>query len=230
VREPTAPRGRFVTFEGPEGSGKTVQARRLHERARQAGIASLLTHEPGGTPVGERVREILLVARDLRIDPRTDALLFAAARAQHVTEVIEPTLAIGRLVVCARFADSSLAYQGHGRELPLEEMAALQRFATGGLKPDLTILLDLPAEVGLARKPEAERLRFEAAFDLPFHRRVREAYLALAAAEPERFVVVDADASPEVVGAAVIGAVVERLPELAAIRDPGRRPDADRDP
>jgi dTMP kinase len=211
----TAGRGWFVTFEGPDGSGKTLQARRLHEAAVRAGIPTHLAREPGGTPLGEQVRRILLHAVDLRIDARADALLFSAARAQHVSEVIEPALAGGQLVICARYLDSTIAYQGYGRGLPVAELVALQRFATAGLRPDLTILLDLPAAVGLARKTDDEQLRFEAAFELEFHERVRAGYLALAAAEPERVAVIDAAADEETV-AGHVGRTMARLPDLAA--------------
>jgi dTMP kinase len=208
-------RGWFITFEGPDGSGKTLQAQRLHDAAVRAGVATLLAREPGGTPLGERIREVLLHGADLRIDERADALLFSAARAQHVSEVITPALAEGRLVICARFLDSTIAYQGYGRGLPVGELAALQRFATARLRPDLTILLDVPAEVGLARKTDDEQLRFEAAFDIAFHRRVRDGYLALAAAEPARFAVVDAGRGADAVAVDVARAL-ERLPDLAA--------------
>jgi dTMP kinase len=210
-----ANRGWFVTFEGPDGSGKTLQARRLYAAARRAGITAVLEREPGGTPLGERIRELLLQATDLRIDERADALLFSAARAQHVSEIIEPALAEGALVICARYLDSTIAYQGYGRGLPVEELAVLQRFATAARTPDLTILLDIPAEVGLARKGDDERLRFEAAFDIDFHRRVRDGYLALAVAEPGRFVVIDASPDADAVSAEVRRAL-DRLPALAA--------------
>jgi len=216
-----ARRGWFVTIEGPDGSGKTLQAERLRARAVAAGVPCVLTREPGGTWAGERVREILLGAASTndRLAPRADALLFSAGRAQLVDEVVRPGLARGDLVVDARHADSTLAYQGFGRGLPVEELRTIQRFATGGLSPDLTILLDLPAEVGLARKQTAERNRFEAGFDVEFHRRVRAGYLALAAAEPERFVIVDATAMTDAVSEAVLVAL-ERLPDLAArLRD-----------
>jgi dTMP kinase len=214
ARETAAGRGWLVTIEGPDGSGKTLHARRLFDLAVGSGVPVVLAREPGGTAAGERIREIVLVDRDVRIDPRADALLFSAARAQHVSEIIEPALAEGRLVVCDRFADSTLAYQGYGRGLPIDELAVLQHFATAGLRPDLTILLDLPAEVGLARKQDAEQLRFEAAFDVDFHRRVREGFLELARAEPDRFAVVDATGDEDRVFAAVSGAL-GRLPDLA---------------
>lgn len=204
-----------MTFEGADGSGKTHQAALLAGAARAAGIPTTLTREPGGTWAGERVREILLGAASTneRISPRADALLFSAGRAQLVAEVVEPALVRGELVIDARHADSTLAYQGFGRGLPVDELRAIQRFATAGLTPDLTILLDLPVESGLARKSTDERNRFEAGFDLEFHRRVRDGYLALAAAEPGRFAVVDATPAADVVFSAVL-ASVSRLPEL----------------
>ena len=203
-------RGWFITIEGPEGAGKTSQADRLVRVANSAGLRPVLVREPGGTPVGERLRRVLLDSdpADTPIGPRTDALLFNAARAQLVTDLIEPALAAGDLVISTRFADSTIAYQGYGAGLSLEELRALERFATGGLRPDLTILLDLPVEVGLARKRDTEVTRFEAAFDLTFHRRVRRGFLELAADEPERFVVIDGGSTPEVVEAAILAAVL----------------------
>ena len=209
-------RGWFVTLEGPDGAGKTTQAERLRERGTGAGYEVVLTREPGGTAAGERIRDILLHReRGAGIDPRTDALLFNAARAQLVAEVIGPALGRGALVISTRFADSTLAYQGHGGGLPLDELRAIERFATDGLRPDLTILLDLPVEAGLARKSGVEVTRFEADFDLDFHRRVRAGFLALAGDEPDRFVVVDAAASPDVVAREVLRAAATRIPELA---------------
>jgi dTMP kinase len=215
-------RGRFITLEGPEGSGKTSQAEALRARLVEAGIAVTLAREPGGTPAGERIRTILL-QRDqadspaAAHDPRTDALLFNAARAQLVAEVIGPALARGEVVVCARFGDSTLAYQGYGAGLPLDELRVLERFATDGLVPDLTVLLDLPPERGLARKSGDEVTRFEAGFDLAFHHRVREGFLALAAAEPGRFATIDATRPLAVVFDAIAASVVERFPELAVM-------------
>lgn len=182
--------GLFVTLEGPEGSGKTVVARRLAEELGRRGRRVVLTREPGGTRLGERVREILLGRADLEIDPRADALLFNAARAQLVAEVIRPALSAGSVVLCARFADSTLAYQGYGAGLPVAELRDLARIATGGLDPDLTVLLDVDPEVGIQRKAAGARNRFEA-IDLDFHRRVRAGFLELAEAEPRRWRVVD---------------------------------------
>ncbi len=189
---PFPPRnGRFVTLEGPEGAGKTVIARRLVPALEERGASVLLTREPGGTRLSERLREVLLANDGSPIAPRADALLFNAARAQLVGEVIAPALDAGQVVICARFADSTLAYQGYGAGVSLVDLRALADIATGGLVPDLTILLDVAPEVGLRRKAEADRTRFEAAYDLDFHRRVRAGFLEIAAAEPERFVVVD---------------------------------------
>jgi dTMP kinase len=213
-------RGLFVTFEGPEGSGKTTQAARLAERAGRIGVPFVLTREPGGTAVGERIRSILLESGNhgIAIDPRTDALLFNAARAQLVSEVIEPALERGDLVICARYADSTVAYQGAGSGLALAELREIEVFATVGLKPDLTVLLDLPAQAGLRRKASAEHTRFETGYDLAFHERVRAGFLALAEREPERFAIVDAGRSADDVFAAVVAAVA-RLPGLGVLAD-----------
>jgi dTMP kinase len=222
TRPQPVPGGRLITLEGPEGSGKTSQAEWLRSTLAERGHAVTLTREPGGTPTGERIRAILLrpdrePGSGAPLDPRTDALLFNAARAQLVAEVIGPAMERGEVVVCARYTDSTLAYQGHGAGLPLADLRAMERVATGGLRPDLTIVLDVPPEIGLARKSGDEVTRFEAAFDLAFHRRVRDGFLALAAAEPERFVVVDATRPFESVSEAIGRAVAERLPELAAV-------------
>jgi dTMP kinase len=202
------PRGWFITIEGPEGSGKTTQAEALVDHLRAHGLDVLLTREPGGTWLGERIREVLL-ARTGSIsptDPLTDALLFSAARRQLVTEVIGPQLAAGRTVVCARYADSTLAYQGFGAGVPLETLRGLESAATGGVRPDLTILLDVPVETGLARKAPGDVTRFEAEFDLDFHRRVRAGFMALADADPARFAVIDATRPVEDVTIGVVTA------------------------
>lgn len=204
--------GKFITLEGPEGAGKTVLAKRLVEELTRRGHRVRSTREPGGTRLGERLRAILLEhdgdGQLAPVDPRADALLFNAARAQLVAEVIRPALAAGEVVICARFADSTLAYQGFGAGLPIEELRALAAVATGGLTPDVTILLDVPPEIGLGRKTGASRNRFEAAFDLAFHQRVRAGFLQLAAEEPDRFRVVDSArtihaVAPEVIAAAL---------------------------
>jgi dTMP kinase len=206
-------RGRFITLEGPEGSGKTTAARHLAEWLRERGVATVLTHEPGGTPLGEEIRRIVLHLRGLSddLDPRTDALLYAASRAQHVARVIRPALEGGEWVVCARFVDSSLAYQGYAYGNDLDELRRLQAFATGGLVPDLTLLIDVPVEVGLSRtRRRPEWNRFENAEDLAFHARVRDGYRTLAAAEPARYRVVDGSGSVAATDDA-IRAIVETL-------------------
>ncbi len=159
----------------------------------------MLTHEPGGTPLGDEVRRLVLHLRDVSdaLDPRADALLFAAGRAQHVAELIRPALDRGDWVVCARFADSSLAYQGHAYGIDLDEVRRLQQFATGGLVPDLTILLDVPVEVGLGRKRQGAWNRFEDTEGVAFFEKVRAGYLALATEEPDRIKVVDGSGSVE---------------------------------
>ncbi|HUQ44515.1 MAG TPA: dTMP kinase [Candidatus Limnocylindria bacterium] len=197
--------GRFITLEGPEGAGKTVQAERLAAALRSSGDEVVLTREPGGTRLGEAVRALVL-GGTAAVDPRADALLFNAARAQLVAEVIRPALDRGAIVLCARFADSTLAYQGHGSGLPLDELRSIASVATGGLSPDRTILLDIAPEVGLERKTADARNRFEAAFDLNFHRRVRAGFLTLAAEEPARWRVVDASRPMDAVFAGVIEA------------------------
>jgi dTMP kinase len=205
-------RGWFITIDGPDGSGKTTQAAAVAAHLADRGLDVHVTREPGGTWLGERLREILL-ARTGSVaptDPLTDALLFNAARRQLVTEVVRPALGAGRTVVCARFADSTLAYQGYGSGVPLERLRALEAAATDGLRPDLTILLDVPVEDGLARKAPGDVTRFEAEFNLAFHRRVREGFLALASAEPERFAVVDAT-RPVAEVALVAAAAADRL-------------------
>ncbi|HEX2221620.1 MAG TPA: dTMP kinase [Candidatus Limnocylindria bacterium] len=192
-------RGRFITLEGPEGSGKTTAARHLADWLRARGVDTVLTREPGGTRLGDEVRRLVLHLRDVSdaLDPRADALLFAAARAQHTAEVIRPALERGTWVVCARYLDSSLAYQGHGYGNDLEELRRLQAFATYETRPDMTILLDVPVEVGLRRKRQETWNRFEDTEEAEFFERVRAGYLALAAAEPDRFRLVDGSGTPD---------------------------------
>jgi dTMP kinase len=213
VTDVAAERGRFITLEGPEGSGKTTAARHLADWLRRRGLEVVLTHEPGGTALGEEIRRIVLHARGVSedLDPRADALLFAAGRAQHVARVIRPALERGDWVVCARYVDSSLAYQGAGYGNDMAELRRLQAFATGGLVPDLTLLLDVPVEVGLARtRRRAEWNRFEDTEGAAFFEQVRTAYLVLAGAEPERFRVIEGSGTVEQADAA-IREVVEPL-------------------
>ena len=187
----------FITLEGPEGAGKTTQARLLVERLRAAGQEPLLTREPGGTELGDRVRELVLHASGLPITARAETLLYCVARAQLVEQVLRPALAAGWVVIVDRYADSTLAYQGFGRALDPGGIRAVLDFATGGLRPDLTLLLDLPVEVGLERKQvqaastSANWDRIEAE-EVAYHRRVRQGYLELAAADPDRWRVIDA--------------------------------------
>ncbi len=207
-----AANGRFIVFEGPEGGGKSLQAKRLAASLQDDGYAVVLTREPGGTPLGEEIRTLLLRRDGYTMVPAAEALLMTAARAQHVADVIRPALADAAIVICDRFVDSTFAYQGHGRGLPLKPLEAMQSFATCGLTPDLRILLDLPVDVGLARR-SAERdsvNRIDAA-DLAFHERVREGFLALATADPSSWIVVDAQQPVESVAAQVHQAVLEAL-------------------
>lgn len=188
-------RGLFLSFEGGEGSGKSLQARGLAQTLIERGRDVVLTREPGGTAAGERIRDILLHAREIPLSPEAQVLLFSSARAQLVREVIRPALDAGKIVIADRFFDSSVVYQGHGQGVPLEAIREVTRIAVGTLVPDRTFLLDVPVEIGLARsgwRAEAKWDRFEAdASDL--HVRVRDAYLRLAADEPRRFVVIRAD-------------------------------------
>jgi dTMP kinase len=212
VSQPPPERGQFITLEGPEGSGKSTAARHLGAWLRERAVPAIVTQEPGGTPLGDEIRRIVLHMRGMSddLDPRADALLYAAGRAQHVERVIRPALEGGEWVVCARYLDSSLAYQGAGYGNDPSAMRRLQDFATGGLLPDLTLLLDVPVEVGLARtRRRAEWNRFEDTEEVAFFERVRSAYLELAEAEPDRFAIVDGSGSVEEADAAIC-AVVER--------------------
>lgn len=197
---------RFITFEGIEGCGKTTQIRLAEAWLKERGIPVLATAEPGGTPLGWKIREMLLNRGPCAVGPEAELLLFAAARAQHVRELILPALAAGQWVLCDRFSDATLAYQGFGRGLDQGFIGALNAFSAGTAIPEMTILFDLPVEAGLARaKKRTEGIRTEEAEDRfeqeerSFHTRVRDGYLALASREPERFRIVD--------GAADVGAV-----------------------
>jgi len=204
----------FITFEGIEGSGKTTQLRRLAGRLPDA----VITKEPGGTPLADEIRGILLDARS-RLDPVAEMFLFAASRRQNVAEVIRPALERGHVVLCDRYTDATLAYQGFGRLLDLDRLRMVNDWATGSLQPDITVLLDLPEDVGLSRARSRNdgatknEGRFEAE-DLKFHRRVREGYLALAASEPARYVVVDGNGSESEVFDRLLAALRRRAPGL----------------
>jgi len=184
----------FITFEGGEGCGKSTQARALWRRLCQQNIPVILTHEPGGTALGHKIRRVLKEKGKSPISSEAELLLFAASRAQLVTEVICPNLENGITVICDRYADSTTAYQGYGRGLDLEMVKTINNAATQGLRPNLTILLDMPVEAGLARKGDKRQDRFEQE-DIAFHQRVREGYLKLVANDPERWLIVDATQS-----------------------------------
>ena len=200
--------GLFITFEGIEGCGKTTQLRRLATVLRDAARPVLVTREPGGCPIADAIRAILLDRTNQLMAPRTELLLYAAARAQHVEEIIVPALAEGQIVLCDRFSDATVAYQGYGRGLAPELIVDLNAFAAGSLVPDLTVLLDFPPEIGLDRArrrnsgssgPDESRFEEES---LEFHRRVRDGYLALAK-KHQRFRVVDAQGSEDQVAARI---------------------------
>ena len=205
-------RGLFITFEGIEGAGKTVQVRRLAEHLEHEGAKVQLVREPGGTPLGERIREVLLFAREVRLSPEAQALLFSAARAQLTREVIIPSLDAGVHVIADRYFDSTLAYQGYGYGADIEGLRSVTRFAIGALLPDLTVLLDLPAAEGLRRIGQRSgRIdRFEAG-DEAFHRRVRDGYLSLARSQPARFFVVNAKAEETEVARLIAGRVDDEI-------------------
>jgi dTMP kinase len=212
--------GFFITFEGPEGAGKSTQSNRLASALEAAGHSVVLTREPGGTEIGEAIRAILLELRNHDMLAETEALLHTAARSQHVGEKIRPALANGQIVVCDRFVDSTLAYQGGGRGIALERLGAIQEIATGGLKPDLKILLDVPAEVGLKRRfgASGEINRMDTAGE-DFHRRVRESFLRLAHEQPDDWIVIDASRDEAQVTDELIRAVASRTNLLPAVQD-----------
>jgi dTMP kinase len=201
----------FISFEGPDGSGKTTQAHLLVPWLRDRGHEVVCTREPGGTPIGDQIRGVLHDPCNTAMDPRAEFLLYSASRAQLVSQLIRPALDAGRWVVCDRFYDSSIAYQGYGRQLDLEALHAITRFATRGLVPDLTLYLDIPPDRGLQRRlkggGEWNRLDREA---LNFHHRVRNGYLELARRETERWVVIDGDRPAEVVQAEIQALVEAR--------------------
>ena len=204
--------GLFISFEGGEGCGKSTQSRLLLKRFEQKNIPAVLTHEPGGTALGDELRKALKKKRGYSISPQAELFLVAASRAQLMAEVIRPALAEGRVVICDRFTYSTLVYQGYGRGLELSFVETVNNIATQNLKPDLTILLDIPPEQGLARK-RSLRDRFELE-DLSFHRRVREGYLRMVAAESERWLVIDASLAKEKIAEIIWDRVSRLLPHF----------------
>jgi dTMP kinase len=212
----------FITLEGIEGSGKTTALARLVAHLEDSGRVCRVTREPGGTPFGQRLRSILLDPDNGDIDPRAELLLYCADRVQHIHTVIQPALASGRIVVCDRYLDATLAYQGGARGLGMDMIRTLHGLILPPLMPDLTFLFDLDPQIGLRRAWAAvaggERQQNESRFEteaLAFHERVRQNYLALARAERDRFVILDAAASPEEVAAQMIAALAQRRPEYA---------------
>ncbi len=223
------PRGRFITIEGGEGAGKSTQVPLLMAALERAGVAASATREPGGSPGAEAIRRLLLEGESERWDAPGEALLLVAARRDHVAKLIEPALARGIWVVCDRFANSTLAYQGYGRGLKPEDLAALHRFALGDFAPDLTVILDLPVETGLARIAARIAARATAAdrferLDRAFHDRLRDGFHRIAAAEPGRCVLVDAAGNPQSVHRAVLDLVGQRLGVTWRGRPDGRQP------
>lgn len=228
----------FITFEGPEGSGKSTQARRLYERLAAASYPVIATREPGGTAISDLIRRIVLDLQHSEMASTTETLLFSAARAQHVAERIRPYLELGGIVVCDRFADSMLAYQGYGSGQDLDELRTLTRIATGGLRPDLTFYLDLPAQQGLDRKRKAaqrpssdnplsprpaaadpvEWNRLDAR-DLAYHERVRDGFLDLIKLEPHRWVALDARLPVETLSQHIWEAIEPRLSGIQLLED-----------
>jgi len=228
-------RGVFITFEGCEGSGKTTQLRILAERLESAGLATCRVREPGGSTIGEAIRAILLDPANKQLDMVAELLLYEASRAQHVAEVISPALEAGKIVLCDRYTDSSVAYQGYGRGIPLADVEALNRVATRGLTPDRTIVLDIAPDLGIERAAEraaehalgravehavehstgafADRIESEG---LAFHARVRKGFLVISHAEPDRVRVIDASGSVEAVSAQVTRALSD-IEALAAV-------------
>ena len=206
-------RGILITLEGGEGTGKSTQLSMLADLLHDAGLAVLVLREPGGTVLGEAIREVLLDPKRTGISDRAELLLYEASRAQLVAEVLRPALAAGKIVICDRFYDSTTAYQGHARGLSLDEVEALNRFATAGLTPDLTIVFDIDPATGLGRATAngADRLESEEA---AFHDRVRQGFTRIAEDEPERVVIIDASGTPDEVAACVRVAVAS-LPVLA---------------
>jgi len=180
--------GLFITFEGIEGCGKSTQANLLYDFFTNKNIESVLTHEPGGTPISEKIRELLLDRKNIDMVPLTELFLYYASRSQHTFEIIIPALKQGKIVISDRYFDSTVAYQGEGRNIPKQKLIEINNFATGGLIPQITFLFDIPAEIGLKRIKNMDRIESE---DLDFHNRVRAAFLTIARDNPDRVKIID---------------------------------------
>ena len=201
----------FITLEGPEGSGKTSHIPYLVEYLRERGHIVFPTREPGGTSISEQIRDVLHDLKNAEMHPRTETLLYQAARAQIVEQVIKPRLADGEIVISDRYYDSTIAYQGYGHQQDLEQVRVLVHYATGGLVPDLTVLLDLDVEVGLKRKKKGDEWNRMDAYTVEFHQRVRDGYLDLVKKEPERWVVVNSEQKWDAVQEELRKVILERL-------------------
>jgi dTMP kinase len=202
-------KGIFISLEGIEGTGKTIQSRLLYEYLIKKGYEVILTEEPGGTRIGLKIRDLLLSVENTEITPVAELLLYNASRIQHINEVILPSLKRGSVVITDRFSDSTVAYQGFGREIDLKLIDFIERMVTEGLKPDITLLLDLAVEIGLMRNKginKMDRLELE---DIDFHKRVRDGYLEIAAKEPERIKLIDASGSIEEIHSKIISIVMD---------------------
>jgi dTMP kinase len=201
----------FITFEGSEGSGKTLQISALETYLLEQGYPVFATREPGGTSIGDQIRDILFDLKNTDMQPRTEVLLFQASRAQLVDQIIRPRLAQGQIVLSDRYADSTIAYQGYGYQLDLDLVRSIVKFATGGLKPDLTLFLDVDVEEGLRRRTHGGDVNRLDAYELAFYRRVRQGYMELVSEEPQRWVVIDASGTPDQVQQLIRKVVLERL-------------------
>ena len=201
----------FITLEGPEGSGKSTQIKRLAKRLELMGFPVITTREPGGTPIGDQIRQVLVRMENKELHPRTEILLFLAARAQLVEQLIKPALQDGKIILCDRYGDSTLAYQGYGHGLDLEKLRQMLDFATDHLKPDLTILLDLDVKLGLMRKKAEDEWNRLDAYEVLFHVRVRAGYLNLAREEPNRWRIVDASQGIDAVQEDLLRIILDAL-------------------
>lgn len=201
----------FITLEGPEGSGKTSHIPYLVEYLREKGHTVFPTREPGGTSIGEQIREVIHDLKNVEMHPRAETLLYQAARAQIVEQVIQPRLKAGEIVISDRYYDSTIAYQGYGHQQDLEQVRALVKYATGGLKPDLTVLLDVDVEEGLRRKKKDNEWNRLDAYTVEFHQRVRAGYLVMVKQEPDRWVVLDAGQKWDAVQQELRALILERL-------------------